>query len=78
VGKAYQNEEIETSHEAAQVRMRDMAVSGRNPGRILGSVLTAFVHEHPGHRVRILTGSDCLGSVECLTPGPWSGRGYLP
>ena len=64
--------------ETAQVRMRDMAVSGRNPGRILGSVLTAFVHEHPGHRVRILTGSDCLGSVECLTPGPWAGRGFLP
>ena len=41
--------------EAAQVRMRDMAVSGRNPGRILGSVLTAFVHEHPGHRVRIIS-----------------------
>jgi anti-sigma regulatory factor (Ser/Thr protein kinase) len=41
--------------ETAQVRMRDMAVSGRNPGRILGSVLTAFVHEHPGHRVRIIS-----------------------
>ena len=41
--------------EAAQVRMHDMAVSGRNPGRILGSVLTAFVHEHPGHRVRIIS-----------------------
>jgi hypothetical protein len=41
--------------EAAQVRMRDMAMSGRNPGRILGSVLTAFVHEHPGHRVRIIS-----------------------
>jgi anti-sigma regulatory factor (Ser/Thr protein kinase) len=41
--------------EAAQVRMRDIAVSGRNPGRILGSVLTAFVHEHHGHRVRIIS-----------------------
>jgi anti-sigma regulatory factor (Ser/Thr protein kinase) len=41
--------------EAAQVRMRDLTVSGRNPGRILGSVLSAFVHEHPGHRVRIIS-----------------------
>ena len=43
-----------TSDEAARVRLRDMTVAGRNPGRIIGSVLTAFVAEHPGTRVRIV------------------------
>lgn len=32
----------------------DMAVAGRNPGRIIGGVLTAFVRAHPGRRVRIV------------------------
>lgn len=41
---------IETAH----VRTADMAVAGRNPGRIIGSVLTAFVREHSGRRVRIV------------------------
>jgi anti-sigma regulatory factor (Ser/Thr protein kinase) len=36
------------------VRTADMAVAGRNPGRIIGTVLTAFVREHPGRRVRIV------------------------
>ena len=40
--------------EAPRVRLRDMTVAGRNPGRIIGSVLTAFVAEHPGTRVRIV------------------------
>jgi anti-sigma regulatory factor (Ser/Thr protein kinase) len=31
-----------------------MAVAGRNPGRIIGNVLTAFVREHTGRRVRIV------------------------
>ena len=37
-----------------RVRLRDMAVAGRNPGRIIGTVLTAFVREHAGRRVRII------------------------
>jgi anti-sigma regulatory factor (Ser/Thr protein kinase) len=40
--------------ELKRVRTADMAVAGRNPGRIIGSVLTAFVAEHPGTRVRII------------------------
>jgi glycerate dehydrogenase len=40
--------------ETAHVRTADMAVAGRNPGRIIGSVLTAFVREHGGRRVRIV------------------------
>ncbi|MCO1656798.1 sensor histidine kinase [Pseudonocardia humida] len=40
--------------ELARVRTADMSVDGRNPGRIIGSVLTAFVAEHPGTRVRII------------------------
>src|SRR5690348_15289489 len=40
--------------EAAQVRTADMAQAGRNPGRIIGSVLTAFVREHSGRRVRVI------------------------
>ncbi|MDT0354058.1 sensor histidine kinase [Pseudonocardia charpentierae] len=41
--------------EVAQVRWRDMRVAGRNPGRIIGSVLRAFVNEHSGRRVRIVS-----------------------
>lgn len=40
--------------EVPRVRTADMAVAGRNPGRIIGSVLTAFVREHDGKRVRIV------------------------
>ena len=40
--------------ELQRVRTADMSIAGRNPGRIIGSVLTAFVAEHPGTRVRII------------------------
>jgi anti-sigma regulatory factor (Ser/Thr protein kinase) len=40
--------------DAARVRFADMACAGRNPGRIIGTVLTAFVREHAGRRVRIV------------------------
>ena len=40
--------------EATRVRTADMAQAGRNPGRIIGTVLTAFVREHAGQRVRII------------------------
>jgi anti-sigma regulatory factor (Ser/Thr protein kinase) len=43
-----------TPEETPLVRLRDMTVAGRNPGRIIGSVLTAFVAEHPDTRVRIV------------------------
>lgn len=39
---------------SADVRMADMTVAGRNPGRIIGSVLTAFADEHAGRRVRVI------------------------
>jgi anti-sigma regulatory factor (Ser/Thr protein kinase) len=43
-----------TTAEAERVRTADMAQAGRNPGRIIGTVLTAFVREHAGRRVRII------------------------
>lgn len=43
-----------TTDEGPLVRLRDMSVAGRNPGRIIGTVLSAFVAEHPGRRVRIV------------------------
>ena len=43
-----------TPEEEPQVRTADMSVAGRNPGRIIGSVLSAFVREHAGRRVRII------------------------
>jgi anti-sigma regulatory factor (Ser/Thr protein kinase) len=43
-----------TAAEAERVRTADMAHAGRNPGRIIGGVLTAFVREHVGRRVRII------------------------
>jgi anti-sigma regulatory factor (Ser/Thr protein kinase) len=43
-----------TDAELAQVRLADMSVAGRNPGRIIGSVLTRFVTDHPHTRVRII------------------------
>jgi anti-sigma regulatory factor (Ser/Thr protein kinase) len=43
-----------TPDESTRIRLRDMTVAGRNPGRIIGNVLTAFVREHPATRVRIV------------------------
>jgi anti-sigma regulatory factor (Ser/Thr protein kinase) len=43
-----------TPEEMPRVRLRDMTVAGRNPGRIIGTVLTAFVREHADRRVRIV------------------------
>lgn len=40
--------------DAARVLMRDMAVAGRNPGRIIPAVLLAFADAHPGRRVRLI------------------------
>ena len=37
-----------------RVVMRDMTVAGRNPGRIIPTVLLAFAGAHPGRRVRII------------------------
>jgi anti-sigma regulatory factor (Ser/Thr protein kinase) len=43
-----------TVAEAERVRTADMAQAGRNPGWIIGGVLTAFVREHAGRRVRVI------------------------
>jgi anti-sigma regulatory factor (Ser/Thr protein kinase) len=40
--------------EMPRVRLRDMTVAGRNPGRIIGTVLSAFVREYADSRVRIV------------------------
>jgi anti-sigma regulatory factor (Ser/Thr protein kinase) len=40
--------------DAGRVRLHDMSVAGRNPGRILPGVLLAFAAAHPGRRVRII------------------------
>jgi anti-sigma regulatory factor (Ser/Thr protein kinase) len=39
---------------AQQVLLRDMTVAGRNPGRIIPTVLLAFANAHPGRRVRLI------------------------
>src|SRR4051812_36058813 len=39
---------------AARVRFADMAVAGRNPGRIIPWVLHAFLVEHAGRRSRVV------------------------
>jgi anti-sigma regulatory factor (Ser/Thr protein kinase) len=39
---------------ADRVRFADMAVAGRNPGRIIPGVLLAFAAAHPGRRVWII------------------------
>lgn len=39
---------------AAAVRMIDMTIAGRNPGRIIPTVLAAFADSHPGQHVRII------------------------
>ncbi|HEU4347888.1 MAG TPA: MEDS domain-containing protein, partial [Actinoplanes sp.] len=40
--------------DAGRVLWRDMTVAGRNPGRIIPTVLLAFADAHPGRRVRII------------------------
>ncbi len=40
--------------DAERVRFMDMAEAGRNPGRIIPTVLYAFTREHPAGRVRIV------------------------
>ncbi|MEU1203662.1 sensor histidine kinase [Streptomyces sp. NPDC005813] len=40
--------------DADRVRWIDMTQAGRNPGRIIPSVLRAFADAHPGRRVRIV------------------------
>ncbi|MEU6409963.1 sensor histidine kinase [Microbispora sp. NPDC046933] len=40
--------------DAGRVTFRDMSVAGRNPGRIIPSVLLAFLHAHEGRRVHII------------------------
>jgi anti-sigma regulatory factor (Ser/Thr protein kinase) len=40
--------------DAARVRLRDMTIAGRNPGRIIPTVLLAFADAHPGRRVRLI------------------------
>ncbi|RAY14541.1 sensor histidine kinase [Actinomadura craniellae] len=40
--------------QAARVRLIDMTVAGRNPGRIIPGVLRAFADAHPRGRVRII------------------------
>ncbi len=44
----------ELAGSAGQVRFFDMAVVGRNPGRIIPNVLRAFADQHPDGRVRII------------------------
>ncbi|BCJ70786.1 anti-sigma regulatory factor [Catellatospora sp. IY07-71] len=48
-----------------RVHFADMAVEGRNPGRILPGVLLAFADRHPGRRVSI------------VAEPVWPGRGEL-
>jgi anti-sigma regulatory factor (Ser/Thr protein kinase) len=40
--------------DADRVLLRDMTVAGRNPGRIIPTVLLAFADAHPGRRVRLI------------------------
>ncbi|EEP74746.1 transcriptional regulator [Micromonospora sp. ATCC 39149] len=40
--------------DAERVLLRDMMVAGRNPGRIIPTVLLAFANAHPGQRVRLI------------------------
>ncbi|WP_040392311.1 anti-sigma factor RsbA family regulatory protein [Catelliglobosispora koreensis] len=40
--------------QAGQVSFADMAVAGRNPGRILPAVLIRFAEQHPGQRVSVI------------------------
>ncbi len=45
---------VRLGHRAGQVHMVDMSVAGRNPGRIIPTVLLAFAEEHQGRPVRIV------------------------
>jgi anti-sigma regulatory factor (Ser/Thr protein kinase) len=40
--------------DAAGIEMDDMGVAGRNPGRIIGTVLLPFADKHSGRRVRVV------------------------
>jgi anti-sigma regulatory factor (Ser/Thr protein kinase) len=40
--------------DAGRVELRDMTLAGRNPGRIIPTVLLPFAAAHPGRRVRII------------------------
>ncbi|RSM64354.1 anti-sigma regulatory factor [Actinoplanes sp. ATCC 53533] len=40
--------------DAQRVLLRDMTAAGRNPGRIIPTVLLAFADAHPGQRVRLI------------------------
>ena len=40
--------------DAQRVLLRDMTAAGRNPGRIIPTVLLAFANAHPGRRVRLI------------------------
>jgi anti-sigma regulatory factor (Ser/Thr protein kinase) len=40
--------------DAERVVLRDMTVAGRNPGRIIPTVLLAFANAHPRRRVRLI------------------------
>ncbi|MEV6843581.1 sensor histidine kinase [Actinoplanes sp. NPDC051411] len=40
--------------DAERILLRDMMVAGRNPGRIIPTVLLAFANAHPGRRVRLI------------------------
>jgi anti-sigma regulatory factor (Ser/Thr protein kinase) len=40
--------------DAERVLLRDMTIAGRNPGRIIPTVLLAFADAHPGRRVRLI------------------------
>jgi anti-sigma regulatory factor (Ser/Thr protein kinase) len=40
--------------DAERILLRDMTVAGRNPGRIIPTILLAFAHAHAGRRVRII------------------------
>ncbi|MGH3897703.1 MAG: anti-sigma factor RsbA family regulatory protein, partial [Pseudonocardiaceae bacterium] len=44
----------ELGSDAARVRLLDMTRAGRNPGRLIPSVLCAFADAHPTGRVRII------------------------
>jgi anti-sigma regulatory factor (Ser/Thr protein kinase) len=40
--------------DAERILLRDMTVAGRNPGRIIPTVLLPFAEAHPGRRARII------------------------
>ncbi|MFI7706479.1 anti-sigma factor RsbA family regulatory protein [Nonomuraea sp. NPDC049480] len=44
----------ELGADAGDVRLLDMGVAGRNPGRIIPAVLRDFADRHPGRQVRII------------------------